>query len=113
MRLSPVLAQLLLNRGLSEPEPIQRFLTMPLGGLHDPALLPGAAAAADRLYAAVRDGQRICIYGDYDVDGLTGTAVLWQALRILGAPAGFYVPHRLDEGVGLNGGALAQLARTG
>ncbi len=113
LRLPPLVAQLLLNRGLSEPEPIQRFLDIPFKGLHEPARLPGVAQAVDRLDAAVRAGKRICVYGDYDVDGLTGTALLWQALRLLGAPADFYVPHRLEEGYGLNAEALAQIARSG
>jgi single-stranded-DNA-specific exonuclease len=113
LRTSPVVAQLLLNRGVAEPEKAQRFLSMPFSGLHDPSLLPGVPAAADRLHAAVRDGKRICIYGDYDVDGLTGTAILWQTLRLLDAAADFYVPHRLDEGYGLNTAALGQIARQG
>lgn len=112
-RLSPVVAQLLLNRSLAEPEQIRRFLTTPFNGLHEPARLPGVAEAADRLHAAVRAGKRICVYGDYDVDGLTGTALLWQALRLLGGMADFYVPHRLEEGYGLNAEALARIARNG
>jgi single-stranded-DNA-specific exonuclease len=112
-QLSPIVAQLLLNRGLDDPEQVRRFLSVPFKGLHEPDLLPGAAAAADRLHAAIRQGERICVYGDYDVDGLTGTAILWQALRHLGASADFYVPHRLDEGYGLNREALEQIAKTG
>jgi single-stranded-DNA-specific exonuclease len=113
LRLSPIVAQLLLNRGIADPELVQRFLTMPFKGLHEPDRLPGVAEAADRLHDASRQGKRICVYGDYDVDGLTGTAILWQALRLLGGPADFYVPHRLEEGYGLNGDALGQIARTG
>ena len=86
LRLSPIVAQLLLNRGLSEREPIRRFLDAPLSGLHPPALLPGVTEAADRLLAAARDGRPICVYGDYDVDGTTGTAILIQCLRLVGAP---------------------------
>jgi single-stranded-DNA-specific exonuclease len=113
LQLPPVVAQLLLNRGLDDPALIRRFLEMPFKGLHEPQLLPGAAEAADRLHAAIGRGERVCVYGDYDVDGLTGTAILWQALRHLGNPADFYVPHRLDEGYGLNVDALSQIARTG
>src|SRR5205823_4568654 len=110
---SPIVAQLLLNRGLNEPETAGRFLHTPLTDLHKPDLLPGASEAADRLLNAVRQGRRICVYGDYDVDGTAGTAILWQALHLLGAQADFYVPHRLDEGYGLNCEALQQIARTG
>jgi single-stranded-DNA-specific exonuclease len=111
---SPVVAQLLLNRGLGEADAATRFLDAPLTGLHPPQLLPGVAAAADRLLAAVACQARICVYGDYDVDGTTGTALLVQALRLVGANAvDFYVPHRLEEGYGLNGDALRQIAQTG
>ncbi len=95
LRLPPIVAQLLLNRGLADPQAARRFLDAPLNGLHPPEQLPGIAAAADRLLQAVRDGRRICVYGDYDVDGTTGTSILWQALQLLGATVDFYVPHRL------------------
>lgn len=113
LRLSPVVAQLLLNRGVREPEPARRFLDAPLTDLHPPALLPGVIAAADRLHEAVRQNRRVCVYGDYDVDGTTGTAILWQTLRLLGGQADFYVPHRLEEGYGLNRDALRQIAESG
>ncbi len=113
LRVSPIVAQLLLNRGVTEPEAARRFLTAPLRDLHPPELLPGVSEAADHLLKAARLGQRICVYGDYDVDGATGTAILWQVLRMLGAAADFYVPHRLEEGYGLNSEALRQIAQTG
>jgi single-stranded-DNA-specific exonuclease len=113
LQIPPIVAQLLINRGLSDPAAARRFLAAPLNGLHAPDLLPGVADAADRLVKAVREGRRICVYGDYDVDGTTGTAVLWQALQLIGATADFYVPHRLDEGYGLNPLALQQIAATG
>jgi single-stranded-DNA-specific exonuclease len=113
LRLSPIVAQLLLNRRVSEAEAARRFLTAPLNGLHEPGLLPGATAAAQRLHRAVQDGKRICVYGDYDVDGVTGTAILIQALRLLNAQADYYVPNRLEEGYGLNAEALRQIALSG
>src|SRR5262249_17925283 len=73
----------------------------------------GVAAAVERILAAVRAGQRICVYGDYDVDGVTGTAILYRGLQLLGAGVDFYVPHRLTEGYGLNNEALKQIAETG
>src|SRR5438128_4292178 len=66
LRLPPIVAQLLLNRNLSDPHAARRFLEAPLNGLHPPDQLPGVAEAADRLLKAVRDGRRICVYGDYD-----------------------------------------------
>jgi single-stranded-DNA-specific exonuclease len=110
---APVVAQLLYNRGLRDAAAARRFLDAPLTDLHPPASLPGAAAAADRLWAAARERRKITVYGDYDVDGVTGTAILFQALTLLGADVDFYVPNRLDEGYGLNIDALRQLAAGG
>ena len=112
LRLAPITAQLLLNRGLTAPEDARRFLEAPLTGLHAPELLPGVAEAAARIFEAVRQGRRICVYGDYDVDGVSGAAILLQCLRLLGGQVDLYVPHRLDEGYGLNCDALRQIAST-
>jgi single-stranded-DNA-specific exonuclease len=113
IRVSPLVAQLLLNRGLDEADSARRFLDAPLAGLHQPDLLPGISAAADRLLAAVNAGHRIYVYGDYDVDGVTGSAILLQALRLLGATVDVHIPHRLREGYGINRDALVQIAGTG
>lgn len=112
-RIPPVVAQLLLNREIAAPDQAKRFLDSPLSGLHPPALLPGVREAADRLFAAIENGRKICVYGDYDVDGTTGTAILLQLVRLLHGQADFYVPHRLDEGYGLNREALQQIAQSG
>jgi single-stranded-DNA-specific exonuclease len=87
-----------------------RFLTPKLSHLHDPGLMPGATRAAKRLAQAVRDHQPIVIYGDYDVDGVTASAVLWHTLTLAGAEVHTYIPHRLDEGYGLNPEAIVTLA---
>jgi single-stranded-DNA-specific exonuclease len=113
LRISPVLAQLLVNRGLTECAASRQFLTAPLAGLHDPALLPGVNEAARRIHQAVQAGRRICVYGDYDVDGMTATTLLWRCLQLAGAQVDFYVPHRLEEGYGLNCEALQTLAKRG
>ncbi|HEY1067406.1 MAG TPA: single-stranded-DNA-specific exonuclease RecJ, partial [Pirellulales bacterium] len=110
---SPVVAQLLLGRGFSDPVSIRAFLDAKLSTLRDPETLPGAAAAAERLHAAIRDKRRIVVYGDYDVDGMTGTSLLYLGLRLLGGDVGYYVPHRLEEGYGLNSDALRKLAKQG
>jgi single-stranded-DNA-specific exonuclease len=110
---TPIVAQLLLNRGLGESDSARRFLDAPYNALHEPTLLPGVTEAADRIHAAITQGRRICVYGDYDVDGLTGTVILWQALQTLGAQATYYVPHRLEEGYGLNAEAVRQIAGSG
>ncbi|MBV8075557.1 MAG: single-stranded-DNA-specific exonuclease RecJ [Planctomycetaceae bacterium] len=109
--LSPLVAQLLLNRGIDEPRRARAFLQARLGSLHDPELLPGAAEAADRIVSALRRLKRIIIYGDYDVDGVCGTSILWACLRLAGAgDVGYYIPHRVDEGYGVNAEALRWLA---
>jgi single-stranded-DNA-specific exonuclease len=113
LRLPPLVAQLLLNRGLDAPDRARDFLDAPLKGLHPPDLLPGVAEAAERVLKAIRQGRKICVYGDYDVDGVTGTALLLQGLRLLGAQVDLYVPNRLEEGYGLNRDALRQIAEDG
>jgi single-stranded-DNA-specific exonuclease len=113
LRVSPIVAQLLLNREVTEAEDAARFLSCPLSGLHEPEKLPGADVACERLLAAIQDKRRICIYGDYDVDGVSGTAVLLGCVKLLGGQVEFFVPHRLEEGYGLNSDALAALAKQG
>src|SRR5262245_48133818 len=90
LNVPPIVAQLLLNRKLREPESARRFLEAPLAGLYEPERLPGAVDAADRLLAAARDKRRICIYGDYDVDGIAATAILHNALTLLGASVEYH-----------------------
>ncbi len=111
-RISPLLAQLLLNRGIDQPERATAFLEAKLGSLHDPELIPGAADAALRIVRAIHEQRKIVIYGDYDVDGVCGTSILWGCLRLAGAKnLEYYIPHRVEEGYGLNAEALRRLAR--
>lgn len=112
-RVSPVVAQLLLNRGISDPTEARQFLDSPLSALHPPLKLPGIRDAAERIVRAVGAGRRICVYGDYDADGITGTAILLGLLRKLQATVEYYVPNRLEEGYGVNAEALRGLAETG
>ncbi|MDR3633312.1 MAG: single-stranded-DNA-specific exonuclease RecJ [Isosphaeraceae bacterium] len=108
--LSPLTAQLLINRGIDEPARAKAFLDARVGSLHDPASLPGAADAADRIVRAIRAGKKIVIYGDYDVDGVCGTSILWACLRLAGAgQVDYYIPHRVEEGYGVNREALERL----
>ncbi|MDB5298614.1 MAG: recJ, partial [Phycisphaerales bacterium] len=113
LKTSPVIAQVLLNRGVREYQDCQDFLTPSLKCLHDPATLPGLPRAAERIARAIRDKEKVVIYGDYDVDGITATAILWHAIRNLGGVAEFYIPHRLEEGYGLNAEAIAQICADG
>jgi single-stranded-DNA-specific exonuclease len=97
-----VVAQLLVARGVTDAQRAREFLDPKLADLRDPQLLPGCEDAARLIHQAVRANKRICIHGDYDVDGMTGTALLYLALRLLGAEASYYIPHRVDEGYGLS-----------
>jgi single-stranded-DNA-specific exonuclease len=110
---SAVVAQLLVCRGIHDPTAARAFLDARLDSLRDPEDLPGMPAAAERISAAIAAGRRIVIYGDYDVDGMSGTAILYLCLRLLGAEVSYYVPHRVDEGYGLNADALRSLAERG
>jgi len=113
LKTSPLIAQILLNRGIRDPEAGRDFLSPSLKTLHDPALIPNLTRASQRIAKAIADGHRIVIYGDYDVDGITATAILWHAIRRLGGKAEFYIPHRIEEGYGLNAEAVAQLCDGG
>jgi len=109
----PLIAQILCNRGMADPVAAGKFLDPKLTDLHDPELLSGASDAAGRIAGAVSSGKKIVIYGDYDVDGITGTAILHTILRMVGARVDYYVPHRLDEGYGLNADAVDKLVSDG
>lgn len=105
-----VVAQLLLTRDIADPTAATDFLAGRLSSLRDPELLPGCCQAAQRIHEAIRAGKRVTIHGDYDVDGMTGTSILWLCLRLLGANVGYYVPHRLEEGYGLSADTVRLLA---
>jgi single-stranded-DNA-specific exonuclease len=102
LKISPLLSQCLLNRGFSEPSAIQNFLQPRLKNLADPFLLPDMAAAVERLLRAREQNESLVIFGDYDVDGVTSTALLLEVLRPLGWRVEFYLPNRMDEGYGLS-----------
>jgi single-stranded-DNA-specific exonuclease len=109
LRVSPIVGQLLLNRGISDFENAEAFLRPNLRALADPNLLPGLPGAAQRIAKAIRDREKIVVYGDYDVDGITATSILWHAITLLGGVVETYIPHRIDEGYGLNSEALGQI----
>lgn len=112
-QVSTVVAQLLLGRGIDCPQRARQFIDAKLTDLRDPDQLPGVPQAAEILYRAVRDGKRIVVYGDYDADGMTATAILLRCLRLLKANVTFYVPHRIDEGYGMSCESLDHLAASG
>ena len=110
---SPLIAQLLYNRGLTEPSQLESFLTGDKRLSGDPSLLPDIQLAVARIYRALLSGENIAIYGDFDADGVTGTALLVQGLSSLGGKVIPYIPHRLTEGYGLKTAALENLHRQG
>jgi single-stranded-DNA-specific exonuclease len=99
---SPLIAALLLNRGIDIAECARRFLSPVLADLHDPFLMHDMEKAADRLRDAVLGSETICVYGDYDADGVTSVAVLTGFLREIGADCFYHIPNRLEEGYGLS-----------
>jgi single-stranded-DNA-specific exonuclease len=111
----PLCQRILAARGLTAPAALDHYLSPKLTQLHDPSLIPELDRAAERILRALADHEPIVIYGDYDVDGVTGTAILWHMLRALApeAPVRTYVPHRLEEGYGLNAAAIRELAADG
>jgi len=113
LKVSPLLAQVLINRGITDTQAGAVFLRPKLTKLISPEQMPGIETAVRRVKQAVRDGEKITIYGDYDVDGITGVAILWQILTLLGADIDYYIPHRIDEGYGLNEEAVESLAKSG
>ncbi|MGB7159436.1 MAG: DHHA1 domain-containing protein [Tepidisphaeraceae bacterium] len=113
LKTSTLIAQVLLNRGLSEAQECLDFLRPSLKCLHDPAAIPNLTRAAERIAQAIREKQKIVVYGDYDVDGITASSILWHAITLLGGVVDTYIPHRVDEGYGLNAAALKELCAGG
>ena len=102
LKISPLFAQCLLNRGFSEISAIENFLSPRLKNLADPFLLPNMDKAVERLFRARGQNESLVIFGDYDVDGVTSTALLVEVLRVLDWKVDFYLPNRMDEGYGLS-----------
>jgi len=106
INVSPTIAALLISRGCADETSARKFLKPAHDQLHDPYLMKGVSEAVARLLKAIDGGEPILVYGDYDVDGTTGTAVLLRALNLLGARTGFHIPHRFTEGYGVQQPAL-------
>ena len=111
--LPPLITQLLYNRGLTEPSQSQLFINADKRLSNDPLLLPDMHRAVARIYQALLSGENIAIYGDFDADGITATALLVQGLSALGGKVIPYIPHRLTEGYGLKITALENLYKQG
>ncbi|SHE57150.1 single-stranded-DNA-specific exonuclease RecJ [Desulforamulus putei] len=111
--ISKILAQLLINRGIYTVDQARAFLGSELDRLFSPWLMKDMEKAVERILQARQKGEQILVYGDYDVDGITGTTVLVLALRKLGCRVDYFIPHRLEEGYGLNKEALERAVEQG
>ena len=103
-------AELMLKKGISSPDDIENFFNGSLKSLRNPFEISDVEKAAERIAKAVMNHERICIYGDYDVDGITATALLYIFLMQCGANVSYYIPNRLEEGYGLNKEAVKEIA---
>jgi single-stranded-DNA-specific exonuclease len=110
---SPVVAQLLSLRGITRPHDVNLFLETKMTGLRPPQELPGVSAAVDIIFAAIEAKQKIFVYGDYDADGMTSTAILYLCLQLMNADVSYFVPNRLDDGYGLSSENLSKLQQRG
>ena len=113
LKLHPIVARVLVQRGYRSLEAVGTFLDDSLGKLPDPFLMKGLPAAVERLVRAIEKQERVVLYGDYDVDGVSSTALLTSFLRDVGLEVKTYIPHRLAEGYGLNKAAIEKLAAEG
>src|SRR6266850_1405530 len=111
--IAPIVARLLCQRGLGDPEQARRFLNPSLDQLHDPLRLADMRVAVDRIMAAIERRERIAIHGDYDVDGVTSTVILRRSLELLGADVMHFIPERLKDGYGLQPAAIERLHADG
>lgn len=113
LNVKPFLAKILVAKGFDTPEAATSYLTGSINDLADPFLLKDMAVAVERIKRAVSEGEKILIYGDYDVDGITSVAALWRYLTFKGANVVTYIPERINEGYGLNVAAIEKFASEG
>jgi single-stranded-DNA-specific exonuclease len=110
---NPLARQVLFNRGIQSSEAAARYLSAARPDITDPFLLKGMREAVTRIQQAISSNQKIAIYGDYDVDGVTATVLLVECIRRIGGSACEYIPNRFEEGYGVNSEALSELYRMG
>ncbi|MEA4913444.1 MAG: single-stranded-DNA-specific exonuclease RecJ [Christensenella sp.] len=110
---SQLVARAMIRRGVTSAEEALRFLNPNEGDLLDPFLLPDMEKAAERIRQAIDEGEQICVFGDYDADGVCSTAMLVQNLKKMGAKVEYYIPHRHSEGYGMSVDAVRQLHTRG
>jgi single-stranded-DNA-specific exonuclease len=111
--ISPVLSQILINRGIKTPEAADSFLRSDVSHLSDPFDMAGMDKAVERISAAARKGERILVHGDYDADGISATAILVKALRLSGADCSYFIPDRMEHGYGFKPHAVHYAKKVG
>lgn len=109
----PVIANILSNREINDADTAKQFLSKSKSGIHHPFLLKDAEKAAERIQQAIQKNENVVIYGDYDVDGITSSAILFKFLKSLGLNVSYYIPNRVDEGYGINILALQKIRKDG
>lgn len=107
--ISPLVAKIIYMRGIRDAVDIENFIKKDFSGFHDPFLLPDMEPAVDFILEAVKSGKKIAVYGDYDVDGITATYIVYDYLRSIGANVIYYIPDRAEEGYGINISAIDYL----
>ncbi len=110
---SPVLAQIFINRGIKTPVEISSFLNPHISQLSDPFDIQGIKIAVDRIMAAKTNGEKVLVHGDYDVDGLSATAIILKALKMLGIDCYYFIPNRMEHGYGFNLSSVRKAKQTG
>lgn len=110
---SPALAVILLNRGIKTEKDLAAYMKKSLENIHNPFLLDGMEEATERILLAIENKEKIVIYGDYDVDGITATATMYKFLKTQGAQVEYYIPDRFSEGYGINVIAVNKIAKSG
>ena len=111
--ISELVSSIIINRGMVNENEVRIFLDPKRSDFYDPFLLPDMKTAVDRIISAIKNNEKMIIYGDYDVDGITSIAVLKQFLEERGISVGYHIPNRLEEGYGLNKDAIKQIAEDG
>ena len=113
LNISTITSQLLINRGISDIQQAERFLSSTLSDIRSPLGMKGMKEGVERVQKALHNKEKIAIYGDYDVDGITSTSILLMFLKSAGAYVSYYIPERIAEGYGLNADAISKLAERG
>lgn len=111
--LSPTVVKILIDRGITNPKDIKRFIESSINDLHNPLLMQDMEMGIEIIKDSIQKDKKICIYGDYDADGVTSTVILYKALKLCGADVKYHVPDRESEGYGMNSGRIKKLYKEG